>query len=252
MIVREHDTEFVMIEQDNHAQVSGKFIANCQDSLFPGMKYKNSVDHAIFQHDCGWKPVDKQPFWNDQKKTPYSFIDFPTPSKVMLYTSGIDEVEKADSYAGLLCSEHYKRFLMSDMSEDAQLFVEQEKIRQHRIIDSLTEFDAVLFNFHYELLQFCDNLSLYICLNEPGEDTHPFFKSGIPMPSALDVFSQDKMKLTWEDDRTISLSEFPFHREIDVSFIQKTVTKQAIRNHGLIESYNKAPDEEISIRFIGS
>src|SRR5690625_1947526 len=116
MIVREHEDLFIMIEQDNHAYVSGEIMKHWKKRLFKGKAFKSSVDNAIYKHDIGWAHFDKQPFWNDKDNAPYTFVTFPSLPKVVLYTHGINKAEQYDRYAGLLCSEHYKRFLVNNTS----------------------------------------------------------------------------------------------------------------------------------------
>ncbi|RYG74195.1 DUF3891 family protein [Lentibacillus lipolyticus] len=253
MIVRERPNSFVMIEQDNHAHVSGEIMTQWKDSLFPGLHLRQSVEHAIYRHDYGWKPFDRQPFWNDQKQAPYTFIDFPAVPKTVLYKHGIDEVENEDTYAAMLCSEHYKQFMKNDTGESAQTFVQQEEQRQQRIVKMLGGCNEKLFNNHFSLLQLGDSLSLYACLNEPGvdkEDEHPFFKEGIPIPNKLDGWNHDKLAVSWKDDRTIVLDPFPFEKTVSFHLQQKTITKQAIAEHGLMDSYEDAPFEKVYLRLM--
>ncbi|WP_106495307.1 DUF3891 family protein [Lentibacillus sp. Marseille-P4043] len=253
MIVREHANDFIMIEQDNHAHISGELIANWEESSFPGAKLRKSVEYAIFHHDCAWKPIDEQPFWNDQKQAPYTFIDFPAPAKLVFYKNGIDQVEQKDSYAGLLCSEHYKRFLANDISKAGQAFVNQENERQKRIITKLPSFDKQLFTIHYDLLQLSDNLSLYICLNEPGgkkENEHPFFRDGIPVSKKLNFLDHSKLTPKWKDPDTIILPGLPFEEPITIVLKQKLVEKGAIYSNGLIPSYVQAACQEIKLNLI--
>lgn len=253
MIVRERDNAFVLIKQHDHAQVSGEIITNWQDSLFRNANLRTSVEYAIYNHDAGWKPVDEQPFWNDQKQEPYSFIDFPTPLKTVFYKHGIDKVVQQDPYAGLLCSRHYMNFLLQETSDEAKAFVKQEKERQQLIIESLSDFDKTVFDFHYALLQLCDSLSLFLCLNEPGvsmKDGHPFFRNGIPISSALHRFNENKMKLTWKNHYTIGIHEFPFENPLTITLKQKIITKEAISTKGLIPSYEAASLQKIDLLLV--
>lgn len=253
MIVKELPNEFIMIEQDNHAQMSGEMITKWKDELFRGQEFKTSVEYAIFNHDFGWKGFDKQPMWNGQRQAPYTFIDFPAPLKLELYKQGIDAVAQNDFYAALLCSEHYTRFLLKDGSEDAKSFVKQERVRQHRIIETLPDFDKQLFDFHYGLLQLCDNLSLYMCLNEPNlteENEHPFFRSGVPIAPALTIFKKSKMMPSWFEANTIEITEFPFDGPFTITMKQKTILKKTIMDQGLAEAYQATPFKQINIRLI--
>ncbi|HEX6594673.1 MAG TPA: DUF3891 family protein [Bacillota bacterium] len=57
MIVREYPTAYVMIEQAEHAYMSGQMISQWKDSLFIGETYRPSIEYAIAKHDDGneWK-----------------------------------------------------------------------------------------------------------------------------------------------------------------------------------------------------
>lgn len=249
MIVRKHDDAFIMIEQDNHAHVSGEIMKHWKDHLFKGNTFKSSVNVAIYKHDIGWAPFDKQPFWNDTDQAPYTFVTFPALPKIVLYTHGINKTEQHDRYAGLLCSEHYKRFLVNNTSEAAQNFIKQEEARQQRIIEATPDYQKELFDFHYGLVQLGDNISLYICLNEPGaakEEEHHFFKNGIPLAKALDL--PEKMHLSWEDESAISIDPFPFSKPITFQLKQKEIAKKDISRHGLLDVYKNTAYEELTLK----
>ncbi|NBJ67963.1 MULTISPECIES: DUF3891 family protein [Clostridia] len=250
LIIREHQDGFIFIEQDQHARLSGSMIKHWNEAHLPNSPFHSSIIYAIDQHDVGWKPFDQEPFWNDQSQAPYSFTDFPNPAKTVLYTAGIESVEAVDVYASLLCSVHYTRFLEKDASSYSQQFVVQEKNRQHRIIHSLEHFDAAVFAVHSSLLQLCDNLSLFICLNEPGENKHPFFVHGIPLSAELRYFTSDKLAVTWKDKQTIALSEFPFTAPATFTYPYKWVAKRAIIEQGLIPAYKQVPVQETTISFM--
>ena len=252
MIIRENETEFIMISQHDHAAVSEKFIERLQENYFPRDDLNNSVLYAIRMHDCGWENFDKEPVWNDEARAPYSFIDFPLAAKTVLYKHGIDEVEKNDSYAALLCSEHYSRFLANESTPEARAFVAYEQARQLTIIDENGR-NNHLFTFHYELLQFADSLSLFLCLNEPGsgkESVHPFFKNGIPLPAALEEQLGKKLELEWLDEGTVACEPFPFQEPIELSIIQKRIPKDSISKHGVRKSYLEAPEAYLNLKVI--
>lgn len=255
MIVRERADEFVMIEQDNHAHVSGEIMKReWKKELYPREELRESVEFAIYHHDHGWQRFDQEPFWNDKKKEPYSFIDFPVMPKTVLYKYGIDAVEKEDPYAGLLCSSHYTRFMERINSEEAKEFVHHEKQRQQRIMASFENFNQQLFQFHFGLLRFGDSISLFICLNEPGasqDKIHPFFRNGIPVSPSLIGFINEKVSLHWEDKQTIVMDEFPFTNPVSIRLKQKRVAKQDIVAYGLLDSYINTPYEEIRIHLTG-
>lgn len=249
MIIREREADFVMIEQKNHAQFAGDVMAQWKTTLFKGKQLRKSVEYAIRMHDYGWENLDQTPFWNDKKQVPYSLFDFPKAPKIIFYTYGIDEVEKIDAYAALLCSRHYIQFFLKDTSKESQAFLKQEAERKNRIIADLNEFDEQLFDFHYALLAFGDTLSVFACVNELGateETIHPFFKKGLSLSSELGL-KETVMKPSWSDEQTIALDVFPFEKTIHSKLIQKVVSKAAIQEKGLLDSYKEAEYEEVSI-----
>src|SRR5699024_5981384 len=132
-------------------------------------------------------------------------------------------------------------------------FIQKEEQRRKQIIHSLSSFDHTLFEFHYGLLQLCDNLSLYICLNEPDvskEVEHSFFRNGIPLSESLNVFQEDKLDIQWADEKTVIINECPFSNPLTVTIKQKTISKEAIAAKGLLNSYKEAEYEKALIRFV--
>ncbi|ALX49305.1 DUF3891 family protein [Lentibacillus amyloliquefaciens] len=253
MIVREQQDSYIMIEQHHHAQVSGQLAANLKDSFFLEEDFKPSVLYAITNHDFAWKMIDKQPFWNDEKNTPYTFTDFPNPAKTVFYKHGVDEVEKHDRYAALLCSEHYARFLLDDAAEESQLFVQKERERQKRLIQFIDGYEENIFNVHRDLLRLFDSLSLYVCMNNPGvskQNEHPFFKDGLPVPKSLTFFHTNKIDMHWKDEQSIEMGVFPFSSPVDITIYQKSVPKKAIEEYGLINSYEYTEAETLSVQLL--
>src|SRR5690625_4788901 len=245
-MIRERNEDFVMIKQHDHAQVSKKLYQQLHEYLYP-LDYNSSIEYAIAQHDCGWIPFDEVPFWDDKDNSPFSFTNYPIEPKTVLYKYGIEVVEERDSYAALLCSEHYTRFLENNSNEMAKQFVQKEKARQKNLKAKLSVTEE-LFSSHYEILQFFDNLSLYICLNEPGttkKKEHHFFKKGIHLPS---TFTDDKtLNPIWENTETIELGEDLFTTPVSINVKQRKVLKKEIIAKGLQMAYSQAKTENMSI-----
>ena len=251
MIVRERSNSFVLIDQHHHASISGNLFKQLKEALQPELAWRQAIEIAILHHDCGWIPFDQAPFWNDEKSAPYSFTDFPTSPKTVLYKTGIDKVEANSTYAALLCSNHYELFLKDNKEPLAKQFIKAEKSRQENIKQLFPGFDENVFASHYKILQFFDNLSLYICLNEPGtkkEKEHPFFQNGIPLP---DQFGGGILQLHWSDERHIQLSSSLFAAEVDLLVHQKTVSKNCISKNGLQKAFDAAKTEKIPVAIKG-
>lgn len=249
MIVKERKDDFVMIEQHEHAKLSGHLFCHLKKEYKPSKTFVSAVQYAIYNHDYGWIPFDKAPFWNDEQNSPYSFINFPTAPKAILYEYGINKVMEKDLYAALLCSEHYGRFLHQNTAPEAIDFIEKEKLRQKRIKEELqTPFDETLFLSHYEYVQFFDNLSLYVCLNEPGihkEKEHPYFKQGIKLPSLI----SGNLLLQWSSTKDILMNKDIFESSVTLKLIQRVVLKKDIATYGIQKAFQHAQCEEVEVSF---
>ncbi|HLQ71382.1 MAG TPA: DUF3891 family protein, partial [Bacillota bacterium] len=190
------------------------------------------------------------PIWNDDKTAPYTFTDYPTAHKTVFYHFGIEEVAQTDHYAALLCSRHYVRFLRKNMSLAAQTFIQRQEEWSKRIIGTLSDFNRDNYDYHYGILQMLDDISLFMCLNEPGttgDDLHPFFKNGINKHEAITAIPDESLDIYWNDARAICLDPFPFVDTFKVHLKRRTIMKTMIEQKGLIDSYWNAPLETIDI-----
>lgn len=252
MIVRENEHEFIMIKQHDHALISEQIITEFKDEFLPIDEMKPSVFYAIKMHDVGWKYFDQEPFWNDEKHCPYSFIDFPNVVKTVLYKHGIDEVANENLYAALLCSLHYTAFLEKDSTIESRKFIEHEITRQNTIRKKLEVIEELL-SFHFQLLKLADNLSLFICLNELGaaeDEIHYFFKQGISLPRDFTSSLGDTLHLKWQDQQTIHCGNPLFQKPFTVSIPMKKVAKDEITKQGLMKSYDEALEESYTVTIL--
>ncbi len=211
---------------------------------------------AVFEHDRGWIDLDDTPFWNDRSGAPYSFIDFPLVPKIAFYRKGIDEVERMNRYAALLCSLHYASFFERETHPAGVNYLREERERQRRLkrelrIDSQEAEDAL--QFHFELLQFCDRLSLYICLNEPGvkkADEFAWYREGFPHSERFPFAANRKIVAYWLDEQRVSLSAFPFEQPFLASVMIKAVGKPDIAEYGLAQAYERTPWTERKVTLV--
>ncbi|KQL34332.1 DUF3891 family protein [Psychrobacillus sp. FJAT-21963] len=249
MIILEREQSYVMVTQNDHAKIAGKIAQNCKKDYFFELERTPEVLLAIKEHDRGWIELDTSPVWNDKTDKPYSFIDYPTELKIPFYKKGLDEVEKMSKYAGLLCSLHYSSLLHDATQSVVKEFWNEEKQRKKRLSKELGLKENADKNetlmYQLDLLKFSDYLSLYISLNEPGDNkrNHPFFQNGFPQ---LFLFVTDKPIVAhWENPETVSLSFSPLKNELEVQLPYKEVLKDQIDKKGILEAYKDTP---LSIR----
>ncbi|WP_174727842.1 DUF3891 family protein [Mesobacillus harenae] len=255
MIVFEREQDFVMVTQHDHANVSGEVAEYWNEEDFPGLHRKNEVVLAVRQHDRGWINLDASPLWNSHDRKPYSFMDYPLEPKISSYKKGIDEVVEISGYAGLLCSLHYASFLENSTDPAGKQYWKEEIQRQQMLLKELEIEENTIqkkeLNEHLDLLKFCDNISLYICLNKPGVDKaneHPFYRNGFPQKFAFAQFH--RIIPEWTNQETIKLSTFPLTTDLHVSLPFKAVQKEEIMKHGLTQAYQEAKVETRRVKFV--
>jgi len=238
-----------MIHQHDHAQLSGDIASNIKKEFFKENSLIDSVIIAGYEHDRCWIALDDTPIWNDHIKAPFSFIDYPLRPKLVLYSTGLDEIEKMNNYACLLSSLHFTSFFIDFKQQPACMsFVERELNRQQLIRDQYKTEDFII-DLHLKFLQFCDDLSLYVCLNEPGiskSEEHLWYRNGIGSDK---LFNNQKINAYWNTKNQIKLSDFIFENEFITRLKYKCVYKSEINKFGINEAYKLAKLIEDEIHF---
>jgi hypothetical protein len=257
MIVRETPTSFFCIAQHDHGHLAGVVAEQWPSNDFASAARRAQVLLAVREHDRAWIPLDEEPQWNEQLLAPHSFQTYPIAPKVTQYQAGIDEVVVLNAYAGLLCSLHFSSF--PDLANTAAglAFLRAETQRQQQLkaeLELTTPQDAADLQFERELLRFCDNVSLYLCLNEPGSAKavgHLWYRDGIPFPDRM-VPSQQLLQANWQGPDRVHLHPFPFSHSFPVSISYKELAKADLTPQGLAASYQEAPQKVFRFWLVGS
>lgn len=245
MIIRKTNTHIICIEQDHHAHIAKQVLSQWKQFFLKDDPLASSVLYAIKQHDLGWRPFDKQPLWNDDTEMPYTFIDLPIPIKTVLYTYGVDLVEKRNPYAAALCSAHYTKFLQKYKIKEVQQYVNDEQLRRSTILQSYPEVDDKTFAKHLSLLQLADNMSLFLCLHEPGDNTnkHRYFQKGIYIPPTIDYQNLQFIKTIWQNNNTIELTNIEQIDDFSISLGERKIKKSNLGNNSFISIYKQTDPE---------
>lgn len=202
MIIKEFATHYELIHQHDHALLSGEMAFHSGKSPFKEADFQTVLTATL--HDLSWIESDKQ------LTKPYDFTNYPLLDRLNLYRTGIDKTEQLDPYAALLTSMHYCAFLKRGKSKEVDHFLQEEEHRQKKLSQW---YHSVDLSFALRQLKMWDNLSLYVCLNEPGTtktNEHIWFKNGIQGVTAdgKDIMIHGK----WRDEKTVIFSPFPFKR----------------------------------------
>jgi hypothetical protein len=242
VIVRETESDFYLVTQHDHAQLSGVLASHFDSCFFEKDTQYDALLLAVHEHDRSWIPLDDTPIWNDKSGVPFSFRDYPLLPKLLAYKHGIDETEQMNPYAGLLCSLHYSSFFTGTADPACLVFCAEEALRQTRIKLHLSSDELANILKHLQLLQLCDELSLYVCLNDPGiEKTNEFlgYREGF---KRSEMFARDRERITasWVSRDEIVLTPFPFEEAFPAQLRLKRVTKEDVKRLGIESAYKSA------------
>ena len=223
MIVRKLEDAFLVIRQHDHGKISGEFARHWDAEIVP----EAPTLHAIAEHDIGWRELDAEVRFNPDTNAPYSFMNYPLEPKLRAYGNGLDLVEAEEPYAGYLCSMHYSSFIQGAEESPAVEFKNDENKRRIRLEEHLPEKWLDNAEYNFRLLQLCDDLSLFVCLNEPGENAVPWYKNGFR-------FMGENIVPIWRDEHTLSLNPDPFSVQFDLAIPYRLIE----RSGRVIESDN--------------
>ena len=214
VIVRQKNGSFVLVKQHDHALAAAEFAKRWATQPRP----LESTLYAVAYHDVAWQGPDAEVRWNEASDRPYSFADYPAEKKVEAYTGGLDWLEEQDPYAALLCSRHYETLMRTfGESEVEKDFAEAEALRQERLREGVSGEGIENLDRNLSFLRLCDGLSLFVCLNEPGDDDYP-----PPYPGGF-AFEGETYEPVWEDERTLRLAPNPFTAPFELEIPYQTV-----------------------------
>lgn len=255
MIWRERKDSFIMIRQHDHARISGAISRQMDQGPSRDQQRWDDVLLGCEQHDRGWIPLDQIPMWNEVKERPFSFLDFPEPAKLVFYRYGIDQLEEMCPYAGMLASFHYGALIGEYGAQNSfgRGFLDEEKKRQERIKQQTSPGEEEL-RYHRAVLELCDDLSLYVCLNEPGvskEDEMEWWKKGFEVGKKLDAANHETIMPTWLDERQVVLDPFPFLQPFEATIIYREVSKSLIAEKGIEAAYEASEEQVQEVVFRG-
>jgi hypothetical protein len=152
---------------------------------------------------------------------------------------------------------HYMSFFAGERHNPRCLrFVREESGRQRNIKQELglnSPKQLEHLKFHYLMLKFCDHVSLYICLNEPGvkkEAEFIWFRHGFADSEQFFFAQNRKIQARWLDAETVAMSVFPFAEAVTVALAVKAVNRAEAKKRGIAAAYADAPWMERRVTFV--
>ncbi len=105
MICQQAGSGCLLIQQVDHAALSGELAAMIGNDDFAPLSPSASALLAIARHDAGWPLHDLQPTLNPDGE-PLHVFETRTDLCVRIWSASTDQVQQLDPYAGLLVSLH--------------------------------------------------------------------------------------------------------------------------------------------------
>jgi hypothetical protein len=213
MIVTRRDGALSLVDQVEHGRIAGELARHWGNTSFSAPTPHNAVCNAATLHDEGWRAWDERVLFNELERRPQHFLEIDPAEHVRLYRHGVESVSLGDVYAGVLVGMHWTGLYRGRWSAPGARgrlthTPGQEALRdkvvhaeERRWVDAKqrawTEheprsvFETRLWH-NYELLQFWDLLSLYLCVMppEPGDDDDESPQPWGPQLSELEHRSQ--------------------------------------------------------------
>lgn len=253
MIVNDRGDYFEWIDQHEHARISGLLFLEWKDPEIESSSLREVLYHAIRYHDRAWISLDRNPKWNELENRPYSFIDYPEKEKLKAYERGIDESTKEHVYCGLLSSRHYVSFFPHPTSTFAQQFVKREKERQ-QLLRKKVPIPLEEEEQHFKLLQWMDDISLYMCMNQPGapkEEEISWFRHGFR--HTFPFLNEQMIIASFVSADTIQLEPFPFQRSgIHVTIETAHIDKKTIQQDSFHSAFRERKKEKRAFQLVSS
>lgn len=132
MIVAVDGAELVLVEQEDHARLTGDLAA-----LMPRGRGNYAAELAAARvHDNGWREADHAPTI-DEAGWPHTFTTVDDPTYEAVWRRGIARAADVDPLVGLLVGLHGARFFGSRVSPGMRDLDERERARQDQVLDDL-------------------------------------------------------------------------------------------------------------------
>lgn len=270
MILVRSRGDLVLIKQLDHAALSGDFAAHWGNEAFEAPAPNSSAVLAASIHDEGWRTPDNEFLYDPRRKRPLFFLDMDIRDHTLLYAEGVNRVAAQDPYAGLLVSMHGTGIYlnrwgiqpgvrMSGFDDTWPAIIDDAVLKQETLQSSIklklikpderrSVFERRLWA-NYELLQYWDRVSLFICRRD-------MFKSeevdlGL-IPTSLEGTETVQARGRSLGDGRVELTPFPL-ADSGVAFKVPTlriVDRDYETESDLHEATANARPDEINVKLI--
>lgn len=160
MIVRQVAGGSLLITQPDHAHLARRIMAHC--APLASRTRRDSILHAIAEHDNGWAEEDASPTINPATGRVIDFVSAPLAVRQRVWPRGVARLA-GDPWAAALVAQHAIT-VYSHYRADADwvsFFAGMEEARDAMLRDSEVPFDDFLAD--YAFVRLADLISLTFC-----------------------------------------------------------------------------------------
>jgi hypothetical protein len=254
MIRREEKGGWSLINQHDHAALSGQIMNYWGNEAFEPPDPRDEVLFAVSEHDNGWREWDSSPKINTKTGYPVNFIEMDFPDQKAIWTRSFTRFSGDHPYASALIALHFRVFNQKIIGkneggdEAKKLSLEMNKF----IASSLNlEFSQsgllplpIKAKINLRLVQVGDIISLTLCHGWPSIDIDaaPLNYSGTSL----------NLKLKSGDGKNYIINPYPFSQDtLKFQIVgRKLSRKQFTSDDELRQTLNESNPEplELSIK----
>jgi len=269
MIRRSTSHGYLLITQNDHANLAAEIATHWGNTSFPAPQPQRSVVDAIEYHDAGWSLHDSEPALNAERR-PATFYETPAEYYGRVWVASIAAAAaRAGAMGGLIVSWHfsalarssYERGQLSELAREIlERFACTQRVRQAeycqalRLTPALANGQRTAMNgrdrqalYNLDVLRVCDWLSLLLCADNLPES---LAQRRIDLRSRPDAW----VTANWIDQATLSISPWPLDTtRLPLSIPARRLGRRRYRrNEDLQREFEHARVETLGFALVAS
>ncbi len=216
MIRREENDGWFLINQHDHAALSGQIMNYWGNDAFEPPDPRDEVLFAIREHDNGWREWDSSPRVNTQTRFPMNFTEMDFPDQEIIWKRSYERYSSDHPYASALIALHFRVFNQKIIdknegnSEPGRLNLEMNRFIASSLNLERSNSDLPPLprkaKIDLRLVQVGDIISLALC-----HGWHTTEIDSVPLNYNGTAF---KLKLISNDGKNYNINPFPFSQDI--------------------------------------
>jgi len=216
MIRREEREGWLLINQYDHAVLSGQIMDYWGNDAFESPDPRDEVLFAITEHDNGWREWDSYPRVNTQTRFPMNFMEMDFPDQKIIWKRSYERFSSDHPYASALIALHFRVFNQKIMdknegnSEPKRLNLEMNRFIASSLNLECSNSDLPPLpkkaKIDLRFVQVGDIVSLALC-----HGWHSIEIDSVPLNYIGTAF---KLKLVSNDGRNFIINPYPYSQDI--------------------------------------